>query len=85
LGEGSVNDAFGSNLNRSQGIAIGLTWTVSPALVGDFRFGWARGNYFTNPPNFGVDGAAQIGLKNVPNDPSTSAACPRSTFRASMP
>ena len=27
-------------------------------VVGDFRFGFARGNYFTNPPNFGTDGAA---------------------------
>ena len=53
LGEGSFNDAFGSNLNRSQGLAIGLTWIASSALVGDFRFGFARGNYFTNPPYAG--------------------------------
>jgi hypothetical protein len=77
LAEGSFNDAFGSNLNRSQGLALGLTWTVSPALVGDFRFGFARGNYFTNPPNFGVDGAAQIGLKNVPNDPRIVGGVPK--------
>jgi hypothetical protein len=77
LAEGSFNDAFGANLNRSQGLAIGLTWTFSPALVGDFRFGWARGNYFTNPPNFGVDGAAAIGLKNVPNDPAIVGGIPK--------
>ncbi len=77
LGEGSFNDAFGANLNRSQGLALGLTWTVSPSLVGDFRFGWARGNYFTNPPNFGTDGAAAIGLKNVPNDPSIVGGVPK--------
>lgn len=77
LGEGSFNDAFGSNLNRSQGLALGLTWTFSPALVGDFRFGFARGNYFTNPPNFGVDGAATIGLKNVPNDPAIVGGIPK--------
>ncbi|MBI3427619.1 MAG: TonB-dependent receptor [Acidobacteria bacterium] len=77
LGEGSFNDAFGANLNRSQGLALGLTWTVSPALVGDFRFGWARGNYFTMPPNFGVDGPGQIGLKNVPNDPAIVGGIPK--------
>lgn len=77
LGEGSFNDAFGSNLNRSQGLAFGLTWIFSPALVGDFRFGFARGNYFTNPPNFGVDGAAAIGLKNVPNDPAIVGGVPK--------
>jgi len=77
LGEGSFNDAFGANLNRSQGLAFGLTWTFSPSLVGDFRFGFARGNYFTNPPNFGVDGAAAIGLKNVPNAPEITGGVPK--------
>jgi hypothetical protein len=77
LGEGSFNDAFGANLNRSQGLAFGLTWTFSPSLVGDFRFGFARGNYFTNPPNFGVDGPSQIGLRNVPNAPEITGGVPK--------
>jgi hypothetical protein len=77
LAEGSFNDAFGSNLNRSQGLAFGLTWTMSNAIVADFRFGFARGNYFTNPPNFGTDGAQAIGLKNVPNDPSIVGGVPK--------
>ncbi|HEX4951274.1 MAG TPA: TonB-dependent receptor, partial [Blastocatellia bacterium] len=77
LAEGSFNDAFGSNLNRSQGLAFGLTWTMSSAVVGDFRFGFARGNYFTYPPNFGTDGAAAVGLKNVPNDPSIVGGVPK--------
>jgi len=77
LAEGSFNDAFGSNLNRSQGLAIGLTWTFTSTFVGDFRFGWARGNYFTFPPNFGVDGPAQVGLKNVPNNPQIMGGLPK--------
>ncbi|HTH03745.1 MAG TPA: TonB-dependent receptor [Vicinamibacterales bacterium] len=77
LGEGSFNDAFGSNDNRSQGLALGLTWTASPTLVGEFRFGYARGDYYTYPPNFGIDGAAQIGLKNVPNDPAIVGGVPK--------
>ncbi len=77
LGEGSFNDAFGSNLNRSQGLAIGLTQIFSPTLVGEFRFGFTRGNYFTYPPNFGVDGAAAVGLKNVPNDPGIVGGVPK--------
>lgn len=77
LAEGSFNDAFGSNLNRSQGLALGLTRTFSNSLVGDFRFGFARGNYFTNPPNFGTDGAAAVGLKNVPNDPKIVGGVPK--------
>jgi len=77
LAEGSFNDAFGANLNRSQGIAIGLTWRVSSRTVGDFRFGWTRGNYFTNPPNFGVDAPTQVGLKNVPSDPGITGGLPK--------
>ncbi|HKQ80002.1 MAG TPA: TonB-dependent receptor [Blastocatellia bacterium] len=77
LGEGSFNDAFGANLNRSQGLAFGLTWTFSPSFVGDFRLGISRGNYFTQPPNFGVDGPAEIGLKNVPNDPAIMGGIPK--------
>ncbi len=77
LGEGSFNDAFGSNLNRSQGLAIGLTWIASSALVGDFRFGFARGNYFTNPPYAGQDSAAEFGIPNVPNDPAIVGGLPK--------
>jgi hypothetical protein len=77
LAEGSFNDAFGSNLNRSQGLAIGWTQTFSPTLLGEFRFGASRGNYFTNPPNFGIDGAAEVGLRNVPSDPSIVGGVPK--------
>ena len=77
LAEGSFNDAFGSNDNRSQGLALGLTWTVSPTLVGDIRFGYSRGDYYTSPPNFGIDGAAEVGLRNVPNDPAIVGGVPK--------
>jgi hypothetical protein len=77
LAEGSFNDAFGSNDNRSQGLALGLTWTASPSLVADLRFGYARGDYYTNPPNFGIDGAAEIGLRNVPNDAAIVGGVPK--------
>ena len=49
LAEGSFNDAFGSNDNRSQGLALGATWTISPTFVGDIRFGSSRGDYYTIP------------------------------------
>src|SRR5262245_60239704 len=77
LAEGSFNDAFGANLNRSQGVAIGLTWRISARAVGDFRLGWTRANYFTNPPNFGVDASAQVALKNVPSDPGITGGLPK--------
>ncbi len=77
LAEGSFNDAFGSNDNRSQGLALGLTWTISPSFLGDIRFGHSRGDYYTTPPNFGIDGAAEVGLKNVPNDPAIVGGVPK--------
>jgi hypothetical protein len=77
LAEGSFNDAFGANLNRSQGIALGLTWIHGPRLVGDLRFGFARGNYFTNPPNSGIDGPSLVGLRNVPDDPAIVGGLPK--------
>ena len=77
LAEGSFNDAFGSNLNRSQGLALGATWVASSSLVGDIRFGFSRGNYFTNPPNSGDDSAAAFGIPNVPNDPLVVGGLPK--------
>jgi hypothetical protein len=77
LAEGSFNDAFGSNDNRSQGLALGLTWVKSSTFVGDIRFGYSRGDYYTYPPNFGIDGAAAVGLRNVPNDPSIVGGVPK--------
>ena len=50
---------------------------MSPQLVGEFRFGFARGNYFTYPPNAGIDAAADIGLQNVPNDPAIVGGLPK--------
>jgi Carboxypeptidase regulatory-like domain/TonB dependent receptor len=77
LAEGSFNDAFGSNDNRSQGLALGLTWIKSSTLVGDIRFGYSRGDYYTYPPNFGIDGAAAVGLRNVPSDPAIVGGVPK--------
>lgn len=81
LAEGSFNDAFGTGDSRSQGLAIGANWTISPQMAVDIRFGHARGDYFVFPPNFGVNGAEQVGLKNVPNDPDIIGGIPKITLQ----
>jgi len=81
LAEGSYSDAFGSTDNRSQGIVLGLTHTFSNSVVGDFRLGGNRGDYFTKPPNAGIDGPALVGLKNVPNDPALVGGLPGIGFQ----
>ena len=66
LSEGSRNDTFGSALWRSQAVAVGGTWVLSSTLVSEMRFGFARGNFFQTPPNFGSGCPEQlIGLKGA--------------------
>lgn len=77
LSEGSFNDTFGAALWRSQALASGLTWTLSPTLVSETRFGYSHGNFFQTPPN--ADSGcpeALIGLKNAPSDPSVCGGIP---------
>lgn len=77
LSEGSFNDTFGSALWRSQAIAVGTTWVLSPTLVSDIRFGFARGNFFQTPPNFGSGCPDKlIGLKGAPSDESICGGIP---------
>ncbi len=77
LSEGSFNDTFGAALWRSQAIATGLTWTVSPTMVSETRVGYSRGNFFQAPPN-ADSGCPEklIGLKNAPSDPGVCGGIP---------
>jgi hypothetical protein len=81
LSEGSTNDTFGTADLRSQGIASGLTWVVSPTLLSETRFGVAKGDYYQLPPNFG-SGCPQdlIGLRNAPTDPEICGGLPVFNF-----
>lgn len=77
LSEASQNDTFGSALWRSQAIAVGATWIVSPTMVSETRFGWSRGNFFQNPPNFGSGCPDKlIGIKGLPTDESICGGLP---------
>lgn len=69
LAEASFNDTFGLTTNESQGLALGLTWTFNPTSVLDFRFGHARGDFTSQPPNFDSGCPEElIGLKGAPTD-----------------
>jgi hypothetical protein len=77
LSEGSTNDTFGTADLRSQGIAAGLTWVISPSLLSETRFGLAKGDYYQLPPNFGSGcPEALIGLKNAPTDEALCGGLP---------
>lgn len=81
LAEGSFNDTFGTADLRSQAIAAGLTWVLTPSLVSETRFGYARGDYFQLPPNFG-SGCPEtlIGLRNAPTDEAICGGLPVFNF-----
>jgi hypothetical protein len=77
LAEASSNDTFGSALWRSQGIALGGTWVLSPTTIADLRFGLARGDYDQKPPNADSGCPEQlIGLKGAPTDESICGGIP---------
>jgi hypothetical protein len=81
LSEGSFNDTFGTADLKSQALAAGLVWVLSPSLVSETRFGYASGDYFQLPPNFGSGCPGElIGLKNAPADPAICGGLPVFNF-----
>jgi hypothetical protein len=81
LSEGSFNDTFGTANLKSQQIASGLVWIFTPALVSETRFGYALGDYYQLPPNYGSGCPGElIGLKNAPTDPSICGGLPVFNF-----
>ena len=81
LAEGSFNDTFGTADLKSQQVAGGLVWVIGPALVSDTRFGYAMGDYYQLPPNFGTPCPGDlIGLKNSVTDTAICGGMPVFNF-----
>ena len=77
LSEASQNDTFGSALWRSQAIAVGGTWVISSNMVSETHFGFSRGNFFQNPPNFGSGCPDKLlGIKGLPTDEAICGGLP---------
>src|SRR5579863_7576848 len=55
----------GHSLDRNQSLALGLTYTFSPTLVGEFRFGAFRYRIRVEPFGVGTQPAAQAGLPGL--------------------
>src|SRR5262249_47333838 len=81
LSEGSFNDTFGTADLKSQAIAAGLVWVAGPSIVSETRFGYALGDFFQLPPNFGSGCPGElIGLKNAPTDTAICGGLPVFNF-----
>ncbi|HEY7337611.1 MAG TPA: TonB-dependent receptor [Bryobacteraceae bacterium] len=77
LSEGSQSDAYGISQNRTQSMASGLTWAITPRTISDTRFGYSNGAYYQEPPLFGSGCPDQlIGLKGSVTDPSVCGGLP---------
>lgn len=61
---GGLNFA-GQSLDRNQSLALGFTYTFSPTLVGEFRFGTFRYRIRVEPFGVGTTPATQAGLPNL--------------------
>jgi len=61
---GNLNFA-GQSLDRNQSLALGLTYTVSPTLVGEVRFGTFRYRIRVEPFGVGTTPATQAGLPGL--------------------
>ena len=61
---GNLNFA-GQSLDRNQSLALGLTYTFSPSLVGEVRFGTFRYRIRVEPFGVGTSPATQAGLPGL--------------------
>lgn len=75
--EGSSSDAFGTTQNRTQSLATGVTWTLTPRMLSETRFGYNNGAYYQEPPLYGSPCPDKlIGLQGSVTDPSLCGGLP---------
>ncbi|MGA2987377.1 MAG: TonB-dependent receptor [Terriglobia bacterium] len=74
-GPGFFNFA-GQSLDRNQSMALGFTYTFSPTLVGEFRFGTFRYRIRVEPYGQGTDPATQAGLPGLNMDSQATSGMP---------
>lgn len=81
LAEGSYNDTFGLAAWRSQALAVGGTWTITPRTLSETRFGYTRGDYDQKPPNYDSGCPDKlIGLTGLSSDESLCGGLPPMGF-----
>lgn len=73
------NGGFATDYSiRNQGLATGLTTTLSSTAVNQLRFGWSRDSAHSNPIGLtlGTSAAATYGLTGIPASPYTAGLPP---------
>ena len=75
----TVNFA-GNSYVRNQSLALGLTHTFNPTLIGDFRFGYVKYNVNTTPNGFGTQPAVTAGIPGLNLDKTFTSGLPYFNF-----
>ncbi|HXF27583.1 MAG TPA: carboxypeptidase-like regulatory domain-containing protein, partial [Bryobacteraceae bacterium] len=74
-GPAFVNYA-GNSQALNQSLALGWTFTASPTLINEFRFGWMRYHVFDVPNGFGTSPAADAGIPGLNLDKTYTSGMP---------
>ncbi len=67
--QGFLPSGNGSNPQRPRQIAVGYTRIISPNLLNEFHYGYARPYYGYQQPGYGVNMAEQLGIPNANTSP----------------
>ena len=66
----------GSSKARNQSLAIGWTYTISPTLINEFRFGWMKYFVFDVPNGYGTSPAKDAGIPGLNLDSTYTSGMP---------
>jgi hypothetical protein len=66
----------GSSVSQDHSLALGWTYTISPTMINEFRFGWMRYHVFDVPQGFGTDPATQAGIPGLNLDKTYTSGMP---------
>ncbi|MGA2601378.1 MAG: TonB-dependent receptor, partial [Bryobacteraceae bacterium] len=72
----SFGNYSGNSAGLNQSLALGWTFTATPTLINEFRFGWMRYHIFDVPNGYGTDPATQAGIPGLNLDKSYTSGMP---------
>ena len=65
----------GNSQALNESLAIGWTYTISPTVINEFRFGWMRYHVFDVPNGYGTQPALQAGIPGLNLDKTYTSGC----------
>ena len=72
----SFGSYAGSSQALNQSLSLGWTYTASPTLINEFRFGWMRYHVFDVPQGYGTSPATAAGIPGLNLDNTYTSGMP---------